>query len=636
MAESPTKVDSPTLLSAIDSPEDLKGLSVEQLQQLAGEIREEIIKTISKNGGHLAPSLGVVELTIALHYVYSAPKDKIIWDVGHQSYAHKLLTGRRDTFHTIRKKDGLSGFPKRAESEYDNFDTGHSSTSISAGLGISAALELKNDDSRVIAVIGDGSLTGGMAFEGLNQAGELKKNLIVILNDNEMSISRNVGALSSFLSRKLTKKGYVAFKNEVQQFLKTVPGIGENIIQLVKRSEDTFRGFISPSFLFEAFQFEYVGPIRGHRFDRLIETFTNSKNLHGPVLIHVLTEKGKGYEPAEKNPIHFHGVGAFEIPTGNSKLSQAKRPPSFTSVFGSTLIELAEKDEKIIAITAAMPSGTGLADFRDRFPERFFDTGIAEQHAVTFAAGLAVEGFKPIIAVYSTFIQRAFDQIAHDVCLQNLHVVFALDRGGLVGEDGPTHHGVFDLSFLRSLPNMTMMAPKDENELRHMLATAFSHDGPISIRYPRGRGLGVPLDDEIKPIPIGTAEELREGEDLLILAVGPMVQAAVDAAELLEADGVSAAVVNARFIKPLDENLILERAKVAGKILCVEENTVIGAFGSAVGELLLENNIPNLTLKRLGIPDRFIEHGSQAELRKELGLEAGGIRQAALELLKQK
>ncbi|MBW2619505.1 MAG: 1-deoxy-D-xylulose-5-phosphate synthase, partial [Deltaproteobacteria bacterium] len=456
------------LLDKIDSPADLRKLKVGDLPKLAQEIRDEIISTVSKTGGHLAPSLGVVELTIALHYVFDTPKDKVVWDVGHQAYAHKLLTGRRDRFPTLRTKGGLSGFPKRAESEYDTFDTGHSSTSISAGLGMSVGLELKKEDARVIAVIGDGSLTGGMSFEGLNQAGEHDKDLIVILNDNEMSISPNVGALSSFLSRKLTKKGYVAFKREVQEFLKTVPGIGENIIQLVKRSEDSFRGFFSPSLLFEAFKFEYIGPIRGHRFDRMIEAFENSKNLKGPVLIHVMTQKGKGYGPAEKNPAHFHGVGAFEVKTGDSKKSSG--PPSYTEVFGRFIVERAERDERIVAISAAMPEGTGLKTFGERFPERFFDVGIAEQHGVTFAAGLAVEGFRPVVAVYSTFIQRAFDQIVHDVCLQNLPVFFALDRGGLVGEDGPTHHGMLDLSFLRALPNMTLMAPKDENEFRRMLA----------------------------------------------------------------------------------------------------------------------------------------------------------------------
>jgi 1-deoxy-D-xylulose-5-phosphate synthase len=472
-----------------------------------------------------------------------------------------------------------------------------------------------------------------MAFEGLNQAGELKKNLIVILNDNEMSISQNVGALSSFLSRKLTNKTYINFKKEVQNFLRTVPGIGENIIQLVRRSEDSFRVFISPSFLFDAFDFEYMGPIRGHSFKRLIEAFTNSKNLEGPVLIHVLTEKGKGYEPAEKNPVHFHGVGAFEVQTGNAAKKPGQRP-SYTEVFGQTLVSLAEQDERIVAVTAAMPEGTGLSLFRERFPKRFFDVGIAEQHAVTFAAGLAVEGFRPVIAIYSTFIQRAYDQILHDVCLQNLPVVFALDRGGLVGEDGSTHHGLFDLSFLRSMPHMGLMAPRDERELAAMLALAVNHPGPIALRYPRGQGAGVPLDAEIEPLVYGRAEILREGRDLLILAVGAVVRPALEAAEALALEGIEAAVVNARFVKPLDADRIGALARISGgRVLSVEENTVLGGFGSAVAELLAEAGIPGLCLKRLGIPDVPVEHGTQAELRQDLGLDVAGIRRSALALL---
>jgi len=616
-------------LDQIDSPADLRRLKVEDLPRLAQEIREEIINTVSQRGGHLAPSLGVVELTIALHYVFDTPRDRIIWDVGHQSYAHKLLTGRRDRFATLRTKGGLAGFPKRSESEYDVFDTGHSSTSISAGLGLSVGLELKKEEARTIALIGDGSLTAGMAFEGLNQAGEQDKNLIVVLNDNEMSISPNVGALSSFLSRKMTTKGYVAFKREVQEFLKTVPGVGENIIQLVKRSEDSFRGFFSPSLLFEALKFEYIGPIRGHRFDRLIEAFTNSKNLTGPVLIHVMTTKGKGYEPAEKNPTYFHGVGAFEVETGNSRKSGVSAP-TYTEVFGRVIVEAAERDPRVVAITAAMPEGTGLADFARKFPERFFDVGIAEQHAVTFAAGLAVEGFRPVVAIYSTFIQRAFDQIVHDVCLQNLPVCFALDRGGLVGEDGPTHHGALDLSFLRTAPNLSLMAPKDENELRKMLRLGLRHSGPTVVRYPRGRGVGVPLDDEVEPWPMGRAEVLRSGRDILILAVGSTVYPALSAAEILAAEGLDAGVVNARFIKPLDEELILGLAEVTNRILCVEENNIVGGFGSAVAELLGEKKgFGSTRIKRLGIPDVFVEHGTQEELRAALGLDAAGIARAA-------
>ncbi|MEW6265980.1 MAG: 1-deoxy-D-xylulose-5-phosphate synthase [Thermodesulfobacteriota bacterium] len=616
------------LLDKIHGPADLRKLPVEDLPRLAQEIREEIIRTVSKNGGHLAPSLGVVELTIALHYIYDTPWDKIIWDVGHQAYAHKLITGRRERFHTLRTKGGLSGFPKRSESVYDPFDTGHSSTSISAGLGLSVAKELKKENALIIAVIGDGSLTGGMAFEGLNQAGETAKNLIVILNDNEMSISPNVGSLSSFLSRKMTTKSYAAFKQEVKEFLKTVPGVGESVIRLVQKSEGSFRGFISPSFLFEALKFEYIGPIRGHRFDGLLEALNNAKHLTGPTLIHVMTTKGKGYGPAEKNPVHFHGVGAFNIETGASKTGGTA--PTYTDVFGRFMIEAAERDERIVAITAAMPEGTGLAAFGQRFPKRFFDVGIAEQHAVTFAAGLATEGFRPVVAIYSTFLQRAFDQIYHDVCLQNLPVLFALDRGGLVGEDGPTHHGIQDLSYMRAMPNMTLMAPKDENELRRMLSLGLTLDGPAALRYPRGLGVGAPLEAEVKPLPLGRAEELKPGRDLLILAIGGMVHPALAAAEELAAQGLEAAVVNARFVKPLDEELILDLAEDAGRILCVEENNIVGGFGSAVCELIAERSL-GVQVRRLGIPDMAVEHGSQAELRRMLGLDQAGIVRAALE-----
>lgn len=614
----------PRLLDKINGSSDLKKLSLEELPKLAQEIREEIIGTVSRRGGHLAPSLGVVELTIALHYIFDTPQDKIIWDVGHQAYAHKLLTGRRDSFCTLRTKGGLSGFPKRAECAYDTFDTGHSSTSISAGLGMSVARELCGDKSRVIAVIGDGSLTGGMAFEGLNQAGALAKNLIVVLNDNEMSISPNVGALSSFLSRKMTTKGHLAFKKEVKEFLKTVPGVGESVIRLVQRSEGSFRGFISPSFLFEALKFDYIGPIKGHRFDRLIEALGNSKNLEGPVLVHVMTTKGKGYAPAEQNPTAFHGVGAFNVETGalNKKTNS---PPSYTSVFGQALVKAAEKDEKIVAITAAMPEGTGLMDFASEFPDRFFDVGIAEQHAVTFAAGMACEGYKPVVAVYSTFLQRAFDQIVHDVGMQNLPILFAMDRAGLVGEDGPTHHGAFDCSFLRCVPNMTLMAPKDENELSKMIAFGLDHNGPVAVRYPRGNGVGVSIDEMLEPVEYGKAEILSEGADLLILSVGATVYPALKAGEKLEADGVHACVVNARFIKPLDSELILEKAALCKYVLCVEENNVVGGFGSAVSELLSEHGISGVKIKKLGIPDCYVEHGSQAQLREQLGLDAEGV-----------
>lgn len=620
------------LLDKINSPADLKGLSLESLQQLAKELRRKIIETTSKTGGHLAPSLGTVELTIALHFVFDAPKDKIIWDVGHQAYAHKLITGRRDRFHTLRTYGGISGFPKRSESPYDAFDTGHSSTSISAGLGISTAKCLKGENSKVISVIGDGSMTGGMAFEGLNQAGETEKDLIVVLNDNAMSIGPNVGSFSSFISRKMTGKRFVNLKKDLENFIKSLPGVGENILKFVRKSEDSFITFFTPGMMFEAFKFKYIGPIQGHRIDRLIEAFTNAAHLEGPVLVHALTVKGKGYEFAEKDPAHYHGVGSFEIPTGSPPKDKPKPPPSYTGVFGSTMVDLGRKNEKLFAITAAMPEGTGLAGFSESFPERFLDVGIAEQHAVTFAAGLATEGFRPVVTIYSTFLQRAFDQIIHDVCLPNLPVVFALDRGGLVGEDGPTHHGTFDITYLRSLPNMTVMAPKDENELKHMLYTALQHDGPVAIRYPRGRGIGVPMDTEYKTIPIGKAEVLKEGNDLQILAIGSMVYPSLNAAATLEKEGLSVGVVNCRFVKPLDKGFV-DIVPSAGRVLVVEENIRQGGFGGAILELFNDLGLKNMSVKRIGLPDKFVEHGPQDILREKYGLDSAGIMREARDLI---
>ncbi|HDI78038.1 MAG TPA: 1-deoxy-D-xylulose-5-phosphate synthase, partial [Desulfobacteraceae bacterium] len=521
------------ILNNIEDPKDIKRLSIEELEILAKEIRDKIVKTVSKNGGHLAPNLGAVELTLALHYVFDAPRDKIIWDVGHQSYAHKLITGRRTRFHTLRTYKGISGFPKRSESPYDTFDTGHSSTSISVGLGISSAKSLKGEKAHVVAVIGDGAMTAGMAFEALNQTGHMEKDLIVVLNDNAMSIAPNVGSFSSFISRKMTGKRFVYLRKELRNFLKSIPGVGENIINLIRKSEDSLITFFTPGMLFEAFKFKYVGPINGHRLELLIETFNNVKHLEGPVLVHVTTQKGKGYGPAEENPTLFHGIGPFDIKTGRP-IKKRDSPPSYTEIFGKTLVELAEQDKRIVAITAAMPEGAGLHLFRDRFPERFFDVGIAEQHAVTFAAGLATEGLRPVVAIYSTFLQRAYDQIIHDVCLSNLPVVFCLDRSGLVGEDGPTHHGQFDLTYFRNLPRMVVMAPKDEDELRHMLYTALRYKGgPIAIRYPRGEAVGVEMASEFRELPIGKGEILTQGKDLLILAVGSMVQPSIRAHESL-------------------------------------------------------------------------------------------------------
>ena len=619
------------MLQTINSPEDVRRLSTAELNKLAADIREEIVKTVSKAGGHLAPSLGVVELTLALHYVFNTPSDKLIWDVGHQAYAHKLITGRRDQFHTLRQYKGISGFPKRSESPYDAFDTGHSSTSISAGLGIAIAKHLKKCKNRVISVIGDGSMTGGMAFEALNQAGHLDKNLIVVLNDNEMSISPNVGALSSFLSRKMTSKQVVRAKEEVKHLLKSFSNIGENILQVLKKSEESFKGFFTPGMLFEALKFEYIGPIPGHQIENLIATFENVRDFsHGPVLIHVITKKGKGYAPAEENPGDYHGLGPFDIKTG-APLPAPDSPITYTRCFGDTLVHLADMEPKVVAITAAMPAGTGLMRFARRFPNRFFDVGIAEQHAVTFAAGLATEGLRPVVAIYSTFLQRALDQVIHDVCLQNLPVTFALDRGGVVGDDGPTHHGVFDLSYLRFIPNLVLMAPKDENELQHMLHTAIRHNGPAALRYPRGQGVGVELSDELMEIPIGKGEVLREGTDILLLPLGNRVYPALEAAKGLEKVGIDAAVINPRFVKPLDSDLIIEWARKTGRVVTVEDNACMGGFGSAVLELLAANNLSHIRVNILGYGDRFMEHGPHEILWRKGHIDGPAIINAAME-----
>lgn len=622
------------LLKTIHSPKDLKILKPKDLAELASEIRKKIVDTVSETGGHLAPSLGVVELAIAIHYVFNAPEDRIIWDVGHQSYAHKLLTGRLEQFHTLRQFRGISGFPKRSESLYDALDTGHSSTSISAGLGMTTALGLKGEPAKVVAVIGDGSMTAGLAFEALNNAGHLRKDIIVILNDNEMSISPNVGALSSFLSRKLTGRLISRLKMETETFLKR-SGAGEQIWALLKKSEDSLKSLFTPGMLFEALQFEYVGPLPGHNLEILIETLQNVSKIPGPILVHVLTKKGKGYLPAEKHPEDFHGVGPFEISTGNPKPPKKSTPPTYTTVFSQTLIKLARDDKRIVAITAAMPSGTGLNAFAREFPDRFFDVGIAEQHAVTFAAGLAIEGLKPVVAIYSTFLQRAYDQIIHDVCLTAQPVVFAIDRGGLVGDDGPTHHGAFDMSFLRAVPNLVIMSPKDENELQHMLFTAIRHNGPVAIRYPRGEGVGVSMDWELKEIPIGSWEMLSEGSDVGILAVGHHVKTALLAAEKLSSSGIKATVVNARFVKPIDKETLTKISdSTGGRLITMEENTLIGGFGSAVLEGLNDLGCLPQKVLRLGLPDRFVEQGTQSILREMLGLDVETIVNKAISLVK--
>jgi len=620
------------ILPSINTPDDLKGLTLADMEILAGELRETIINVCAANGGHLAPSLGVVELTIALHKVFSTPDDKILWDVGHQAYAHKLLTGRRDSFPTLRKLGGMSGFPKRCESPHDAFGVGHSSTSISAALGFAAARDLRRESNKVVAVIGDGSMTGGLAYEGLNHAGHLNKDLIVILNDNEMSIAENVGALSNFMSRTMTNEFVHRIKKDVQNFLEGLDGVGQSVLHVARKAEESLKGLFTPGMLFQAFGFEYIGPIDGHNLDRLISTLERVKRFDNAVLIHVLTRKGKGYLPAEENSSLFHGIGPFDRETGKPRSSKGA-PASYTAVFGESMMLLATEDESVIAITAAMPEGTGLSGFAREFPERFFDVGISEQHAVTFAAGLAAEGFKPVFAIYSTFLQRAYDQI-FDVCLQNLPVTFAIDRAGVVGNDGPTHHGLFDLSFLRTFPNMVVMAPKDENELRHMLATAIQHDGPIAVRYPRGSGFGVPQDQSLVPLPIGIGELLREGGQGAILAVGTMVRPSLAAAEMLAGEGLSLSVVNARFVKPLDRELILGLARRTGVLVTVEENVLEGGFGTAVLELLEEEGIEEVKVRRLGFPDQYIEQGEQAELRSLYGLDAEGIAQKVREFVK--
>ncbi len=624
------------ILDRIQAPRDVKKLDFEELGRLCEEIRKEIIFTVSKNGGHLASNLGVVELTIALHYVFDLPGDKLVWDVGHQTYTHKLLTGRRDRFNTLRQYEGISGFPKREESPYDTFDSGHSGTSISSALGMAEARRQRGEEGRVIAIIGDGSMTSGLAFEGLNQAGHIDQDLIVVLNDNEMSISPNVGALSSYLNRLMTGQFVNRFRDEMKAFLETFPRIGKPALRFAKQAEESLKGLLIPGILFEELGLKYTGPIDGHRLDYLIETFQNVKKLRGPILVHVITKKGKGYRPAEMDPAFFHGVGPFTAETGEPIGDSKKHPPTYSEVFGETLCRLAKEHPHLIAITAAMQSGTGLEEFAKRFPDRFYDIGIAEQHAVTFAAGLALEGMKPVVAIYSTFLQRAYDQILHDVCLQNLPVVFALDRGGIVGEDGPTHQGLFDFSYLRHIPNLVIMAPKDEEEFRHMIKTAIESPVPVAFRYPRGRGMGVETEAALKSIDIGKGEVLREGTDILVLAIGSTVYPALHAAERLEEAGIRAAVINSRFLKPLDEDLICDWVKRTGKILTIEENVLQGGFGSLVLELLQEKGLFSVQVKRLGIPDLFVEHGPQSLLRSKYGIDENGISKAITEMVKER
>ena len=623
------------VLDQISTSHDVKRLDPEELEKLCHEIREEILSTTSRTGGHLASNLGVVELTAALHFVFDFPRDKLIWDVGHQSYAHKILTGRRDRFHTLRQYGGISGFPKRDESPYDAFDSGHSGTSISSALGMAEAKRLRGEEGKVIAVIGDGSMTAGLAFEGLNQAGHIDQDLIVILNDNEMSISHNVGALSSYLNRLMTGQFVNRFRDDMKAFLETLPGIGKSVLRFAKQAEESLKGLLMPGLLFEELGLKYIGPIDGHRLDDLIETFQNVKKLRGPILIHVITKKGKGYPPAEMNPDRFHGISPFIIETGEPISVSHQNPPTYTEVFGETLCQLARVDKRLVTITAAMQSGTGLEEFARRFPDRFYDIGIAEQHAVTFAAGLALEGMRPVVAIYSTFLQRAYDQVVQDVCMQNLPVVFALDRGGIVGEDGPTHHGLFDFSYLRHIPNLIVMVPKDENEFQRMIKTATECPLPVALRYPRGRGVGVKREVPLESIDIGKGEVLAEGEDVLILAIGSTVYPSLRAAERLAGSGIRAAVINSRFLKPLDADLLCDWAKRVGKVLTVEENVLQGGFGSAVLELFQERGLFSIQVKRLGIPDLFVEHGSQALLRGKYGIDEDGIFKGVREIFEE-
>lgn len=619
------------VLERVNDPHDLGGLSPEELRKLAAEIRTCIVQTVAETGGHLAPSLGVVELTLALHRVFHSPHDKIIWDVGHQCYAHKLLTGRRDLFSSLRRCGGLSGFPKREESPHDSFNTGHSSTSLSAALGLALARDLRGEKHEVIAVIGDGALTAGMAFEALNHAGHLGTHFIVVLNDNERSIANSVGAMAGYLSRLRTSTAYARSKERLQRVLRAWPPAGPKMLRAAERLKDSLKHLVLPGMVFEELGFTYLGPVDGHDLNVLEEVLQRARRIKGPVLVHVLTKKGKGYRPAEENPDLFHGIGPFDVATGRPR--DQSPVPTYTAVFGRTLLDLAEREPRLVAITAAMAGGTGLGPFAKRYPERFFDVGIAEQHAVTLAAGLAAAGFRPVVAIYSTFLQRAYDQVVHDVCLQQLPVVLAVDRAGLVGEDGETHQGLFDLAYLRHIPQMTLMAPKDEDELQHMLYTALQLEGPAALRYPRGHGRGVALAAEPRLLPVGRGEILREGKDLGILAVGPLVYEALAAAEQLAAAGIEAAVVNARFIKPLDRELILAQARLTGRLLTVEEHVVSGGFGSAVLELLAAEGLKGVAVRCLGVPDAFIGHGRPGELRAALGLDAKGIAGAAAELL---
>ncbi len=601
------------LLEKISNPADLRALERKQLAELARELRDYLIHSVANTGGHLSSNLGTVELTVALHYVFNTPHDRLVWDVGHQTYAHKILTGRRERMSTLRQYGGIAGFPRRIESEYDTFGTAHSSTSISAALGMAVAARMKGEDRRVVAIIGDGAMTAGMAFEALNNAGAMDANVLVVLNDNDMSISENVGALNNYLAKLMSGRFYAAAWKTSEKVLGVVPPM----LELAKRAEEHVKGMVTPGTLFEEFGFNYIGPIDGHNLDALVSTLGNLKKLEGPQFLHVVTRKGKGYEPAEKDPILYHGVTKFDPDAGITPKSGGK--PTYTQIFGDWLCDMAGLDSRLIGITPAMREGSGLVRFSQEYPDRYFDVGIAEQHALTFAAGLACEGLKPVVAIYSTFLQRAYDQLIHDICIQNLPVLFGIDRAGLVGADGPTHAGSFDLSYLRCLPNMVVMAPSDENECRQMLYTGFQIDGPAAVRYPRGSGPGVPIQKDLTALPVGKGEVRRRGQRVAILSFGALLKPCMEAAEKLDAT-----VANMRFVKPLDQELVRELATVHEWLVTVEENTILGGAGSAVLETLEKQGIQKKVLQ-LGLPDRFVDHGDPARLLKECGLDAEGI-----------
>ena len=610
------------ILDGIESPKDLKKLARKDLSKLAKEIRELIIDVVSKTGGHLSSNLGVVEITLALHYVFDTPKDKIIWDVGHQCYTHKILTGRKEKFFSLRQYQGLCGFPSRQESEHDVYDTGHASTALSAALGMSVARDKRKDKSHVVAVVGDGSLTGGISWEALNQIGHLREKLIIVLNYNEMSIAHNVGAMSKYLSYIVSGQHYLKIKDLVKSILKIIPAFGKPMIKVGGAVEEAIKKTVFPGLVFEELGIRYIGPVQGHNIGSLIEIFEKAKAYTGPVLIHCVTQKGKGYSPAKSNPERFHSASPFDIKSGEPLVKDKK--PTFSSVFGQTMVNLAREDEEVVAITAAMPDGTGLKSFGKQFPERFFDVGIAEQHAVNFAAGLRLSGFKPVVAIYSTFLQRAYDQLYHDVCLMDIPVVFALDRAGIVPDDGPTHQGINDIIYLRHMPNMIVMAPKDENELQHMVKSALSYPHPTAVRFPKGKVVGVSMDKTLKEIPLGQSEMLKEGKDLL-LAFGSMVCPALEAARKLEEIGISLAVVNARFAKPLDEQAILRYAKKRRVIVTAEEGVIDGGFGSAVRELLDREKRFAVRFKRIGLPLEVYALGKVEQVKKKYLLDEDGI-----------